>query len=337
MIAYYVIGGIILAGFLVLIPVGYVLKDYVIYAYTNARLRAKTQSLPDADQLKQYATRSFEDIIYALNEDNILDLTDYLKPTITYGAIDTALRSHHIAAIRELKRITPQTYHRFLTAYLKKFKVRVLKNLVRQQHIEHAETTKQLPRSLRFSLAFRDQPTPGLDDIQQELQGTQLGDIFNEHEDSIRNGDYDAFEHDLNIHLLQQQLKHAPTQTAKTYVKQNIDRLNLSSSLKNTSTYAEGGRLPTEALDKATTINDYNTILTEHNYPTAETKDNLHKVFRQHLKAHADKLSGRQPLSDNIIISYLIEKAYAMKNLNILLKLTYHEKPAEHIRNTLIT
>jgi len=337
MIAYYIVGGIILAGFLVLIPVGYTIKDYVIYAYSNARIRAKQSLLLNADQLSKYSRRSFEDIVYDLKQQDYLDLTDYLSPSIAYGEIDTALRSHHIANIKELQRITPDTYNTFLKTYLLKFKVRVLKNLVRQQHNERAETTKDLPTSLRFSLSFRDNPHPSLDDIKAELQGTQLATIFNDHEDNIRDGKYEAFEQDLNIHVLKQQLRTAPTQTAKQYVKKNIDRLNVSSALKNTSTYAEGGRLPTNELDNATTINEYNDILAEHGYPTADTKDRLQHILREHLNAYAQRLQSKQPLSDNHIIAYLIRKAYTMKNLNTLLKLSYHDTNPATIRDALIT
>lgn len=338
MIAYYIIGGVILAGIISLVPITYTLQSYYPYAYTNARLKAKQNQLISYHDLQRYAERSFEDIIYDLSQEHDLDLTKYLDPERSYGAIDTALRNHHIEAIRQLKRVSPERNQPFLKAYLQKFKIRVIKNLLRQRNVEIAETTKALPQALKFTLRFRDNPQPTIDEIKQELQHTPYAKIFNEHEDDVRRGSYDAFERDLNIHFLHTLKRHASTQTTKTYVQKKIDRLNLSSALKKNDVFANGGRLPTQDLQDASSLNDYLRVLHENGYDDikADEKTALEQAFHAHIKSYAHTLQSKQPLSDNTIIAYLILKSHNVQNLNILLKLTYHETPPKRIKESLI-
>lgn len=336
MIHYYIIGGVILVGLLALIPVAYTIKSYLTYAYINGRLRARQNQFVSPSNLKNYADRSFEDIIYSIDQNFSIDLTQYLQPDISYSALDNALRTHHIDDINTIRRSAPHTYDKFFDAYQDRFIIRIIKNIVRRKRVDLAEQTRRLPGPNQFSLAFRQKQNPALQELRDELRGTTYGSILDDYQEQIANNDYKAFENELNKAYLNKLDAAAPTDTAKDYVKTITDQINLSLALNEADTYAETGRIPSAELKEATTVNAYEDLLANHGYDiNADTKEELEHGFRQHLQDYATRLKTKQPLSDAIILSYLLRKNRNVQNLSILLKLSYHETPPAQIKGAM--
>jgi vacuolar-type H+-ATPase subunit C/Vma6 len=299
-------------------------------------VRARKNKLVSDQTLQNYVQRPLEDVLYTLEDEGLPELTAYLEPDVTYASIDNALRNHFIAEIQELRRISPEPVKSFLKAYLEKFKVRLIKNVVRRQNTTLTETTSLLPRGLRFSIQFRELTEPTLKDLEQELTGTPYRAVLEKHLDQIREGNLYDFEHDLNILYLERLHKKAQSKNTKKYVKKHIDRLNLTASLKNTDEYAKGGRINREALHNATTLQQYKEALHDAGYDIeAKTLQELETGFKQHIERFAHTLLGKQPLSDAGIVAYLILKSRNMEKLNILLKLKYHDTEPHKILDAL--
>lgn len=336
MIGYYVVGGVVVAGVIALIPVMYTLTTLYPYSYPNARVRARKNKLVSDQTLQNYVQRPLEDILYTLEDEGLPELTPYLEPDVTYASIDNALRNHFIAEIQELRRISPEPVKSFLKAYLEKFKVRLIKNVVRRQNTTLTETTSLLPRGLRFSIQFRELTEPTLKDLEQELTGTPYRPLLEKHLEQIREGNLYDFEHDLNILYLERLHKQAKSENTKKYVKKHIDRLNLTASLKNANEYAKGGRINRETLHNATTLKEYKDALQDAGYEIeANTPQELETGFKHHIERFAHTLLGKQPLSDAGIVAYLILKSRNMEKLNILLKLKYHDTEPHKILDAL--
>ena len=336
MIEYYLIGGVILVGFLALIPVAYTIKSYLTYAYINGRLRARQNQLVTPQNLQNYTERSFEDIVYDIDQNFSIELTQYLQPDISYGALDNALRTHHIDDINAIRRFAPDQYNEFFNAYLDRFIIRIIKNIVRRRRVNLAEQTRRLPGPNRFSIAFRQNQDPSIQELQEELRGTRYGAIIDDYEDQITDNEYKSFENELNKAYLHHLHRTAPTDTAKDYVKTITDQINLSLALNDAENFAETGRIPTDELKEASNTRAYKDVLAENGYDIdGETKEELEHGFRQHLQDYATKLKTRQPLSDAIIISYLLRKNRNVQNLNILLKLSYHDTPPAQIKGAM--
>lgn len=338
MIAYYVVGGVLIAGIIALIPVGYVLSDIAPYAYTNAKLRAKRSDDLDSDTLAGYAGRSFEDIIQDLAKKHSIDLARFLGARAEYAAIDTAVRNHHIETIDSIRRSAPQQYNTFLSAYQERFKLRAIRNIIRKQHVDLSEIARLLPDKVTFTHGLRSKDNITVDDIIDELQSTPYAEPINEYTDELRSGSYKDVEVALQKTYLGRLRKRAPTDTAKRFIKAKIDRLNLSACLKNASVYCEGGRIPAADLHPDLSTDELNELLHDANYDlTIQDPTTFERDFNAYFADHAAKLTSRQPLSDNIIIASLIETDRTHRDLRVLLKLAYHDASETRIEEALTT
>lgn len=333
MLAYYVVGGVVLAGFIVLIPVGYTIRSYITYAYVNSRLRARQNRFIEADQFNQYARRSFQDIIYDIAEKYGLDLTEHLQPEITYSELDNAIRSHHIEDIKAVQRFAPQEYDDFMNAYLDRFTIRIIKNALRKQNASLAEQTRRLPSPKQFSISFRQNKQPTFQDLEEELRNTRYGDILSDHKEALTNNEYEVFETELNQAYLEKLYYDAPTNNATQFVRRLIDQVNITAALNNTDSFAKHGTIPKESLENAENTEEIKQVLNNHDYNTdGTTPAQIEQSIREDMQSFAETLKNRQPLSDNIILSYLIQKDHNMQNLNVLLKLSYHKTNPDDIQ-----
>lgn len=330
---YYVLGGTIIAGILALIPIFYTLAPIYPWTYTNARVKSMHKKLIQKKDLEGYLLRPYEDIIYDLEERFIPKFSKYLSANFTYAAVDNALRQHFIETAEKLIRITPQEQNDFLKTYLKKFETRIIKNIVRSLSNKDSKRLV-LPKTQLFSKAFKNKDNPTLNDLERELQGTPYQKILEEHKQQILEKNYLEFERALNRLYLNRLKRAATTQHSRNYVKKNIDKLNIQTWIKKGEKYLEGGTIPKETYN----TNKYEKIqqkYSERGYSLPKNPLDAENYLKQDIQRYAESLRVKDPHSEASTISYLIKKAHNVQQLNILLKLKYHNTPQQKIKEAL--
>jgi len=330
---YYILGGVILSGIIALIPVFYVLAPIYPWTYSNARVKTMHKKMIKDQDIEGYILRPYEDIIYDLEEKFIPNFSKYLSANFTYAAVDNALRQHYIQTVKKLIRITPNQQNDFLQTYLTRFDIRTIKNVVRSISNKNNQDLF-LTNTTLFSEGFKNKDTYTLQNIEKELQGTPYQKTLEKHKSSLKEQEYTDFEMDLNRVYLDKMRRAASSKYAKRFVKKNIDKLNLQTWVKNGENYVEGGyiQISDYQKDSYTALKE---AYTKKGITLPSNKEDAETHMRKQLLTYAKKLQSQDPHSEASTISYLIKKAYAVQQLNILLKLKYHNTSEQKIREAL--
>ena len=335
-IYWYVIGGVVIAGVIALIPALYVTNRVAPYAYPNARVRAMKAKLIRTEELINLAQRPYNDIIYYLEQNHYPNLSSHTGPDLSFASLDAALRNHLVETLEKIKRISPQDTKPYLQALLDKYDIQVVENVTRSLATDTNITTDILHQTKIFSKEFINKQEHTLNDLRNELKGTQLEKIISEHQTAINNHEFKAFEQALDLLYFKGLRSKANSQAAKNYTKRLIDSHNVALINKQEEAIIPGGKISCEELNNVQTTNELVQRLQEAGYEVQETQKQLiERAMQENLKKYAKTLLDKDPLSQASIIGFTALKIINVRNTAILLKMKYHDLPAQEIAEVL--
>lgn len=331
-----IVAGLV-AGGVVLIPIFFSVSSLYPYAYTNARIRAMRSKLITHEQLEDYLKRPYTDIIYSLEKHTYPQLSKYLESDFTYAAIDTALRTSLVNTLAKVKKIAPDSSKKIIKVVLSKYDIQIIETIVRSSNVKLSSVADVLHVSEVFSKEFLMRKHHTLESLHNELKGSVYEQVLVKHMDELRRGEYLKFEIEMDLLYCRRLLKAAKSREARTYAKKLIDRYNISLVLKGLEPIIPGGAIPLDEFSLKDSLEDLSKKLHAHGYlVTASTKEGLERQLQaRHMRAFAESLFARNPLSEASLIGFIILKSMNARNLNILLKMKYHNFPEEKIREVL--
>lgn len=332
----WVVGGVLVAGVIVLLPVLKVVAKVAPYAYPGARSRAMRSQLLDDDDMQPLLRRSYTDILYEL-QSYYPDLTQRLGEDMTFTQLDSVLRAELIETFLKVRRMSPEKTKRFIDALLEKYDLQVIESVVRTQAVSANRTSEILHPTETFSKNFILKETIRIEELLNELKDTPYFAVLSEYRDQVEKGEYEAFETALDLVYLKRLLSAAKTPESRGYAKFLIDSHNMSLVLKGREAIIPGGKIPLEALKdakredviKAATDAGYKGVSGDH---PAEVE----RTMRVALKRYGESLMARDPLSEAPIIGVLILKQIAHRNTSILLKMKSAGMKEERITEVLV-
>lgn len=310
MIEYVVVGSVLGAGVLVLLPIAKVLATRFPYAYTNARIRAKLPGMITKEELEELAHRPYLDIVYWLEKKSDLKLSHYLEDDFAYAKLESALRTQLVVDLNKAKRYAPEPTKNFLKAIIKKYDIQLIETFVRSHKLSVPRELLHATELFSYDFIHKEH---SLDALRSILQYTPYLKIFEKHEAEIRSGVFKAFELDLDLYYYKQLLRSAKTPESLGYVRRYIDAHNTSLVVQGQDPIIPGGRAvfgrPKEALIRA----GYK--ITSDNPPIIE------KQVYAALQDYAKRLLAKDPLSESSLIAFVIISSINYRNVAILLKL----------------
>ena len=328
---WYVIGGVLLAGVIALIPVSYVLTRIAPYAYPNARVRAMRGGLVRTQELIDLADRPYNDIIYYLEQNHYPGLSSHTGPDLSYANLDAALRSHLIQTLEKVIRISPQNTKPYLQALTRKYDIQVVEGVVRALAANTNITADILHQTKVFTKEFVAKEKHTLEDLREELRGTQLEAVISEHKKSIEEQEFEAFEEALDLLYFKQLLSKASSQEARGYTKRLIDNHNVALINKGREAIIPGGRVSLEEL-AGTREEQLVEVLKSKGYAVTSAQPTvMERELQVSLKNYAKALLNKDPLSEASIIGFVALKTINVRNTAILLKMKYHDMTAQEI------
>lgn len=334
-IHYYVIGGVLIAGVIALIPVGYVLTRVAPYAYPNARVRAMRAQLIRTHDLIALADRPYNDIIYHLEQNHYPNLSSHAKANLAFANLDAALRSHLVATLEKVTRISPQQTKPYLKALMKKYDIQVIQNVVRSLAAKTNIKTDILHETKVFTKEFVARENPTLTDLQEELKNTPLEKIISDHKQAIVQGELKAFEQALDLYYFKQLLTAANSPEAKNYTKRLIDNHNVALLHKQETPLIPGGRIPAEELESLDEKQRIERLKSAGYTITSEKPQLVERDLQASLKKYAQALLNKDPLSEASIIGFVALKTINVRSTAILLKMKYHDMTPQEITEVL--
>ncbi len=332
-----VLGGLTMAGIAVLIPVFKTVAEVYPYSYTNARLRSMRPQLVTDEELRTLASKSYSDIIYFLEKKNYPGLSDYLGVDFSYASVETALRTSLLFEFSKLKRIVPEQSRKFVQAVLSSFDVQIIQSIARVSGASLASKKDILHITEVFSAEFITKKEHTLDDLYNELKGSIYFPIISKHLDSLKKKNFKDFELELDLLLYKRLLHTATSSFARGYVKRQIDLRNISLAFKQEKAIIPGGKIPLEDFVGKKQVVDVVTLAQKHGYKIhADHAETVERELQRNMRDYGLKMMAKNPLSEASIVGFTILKQINMHNINILLKLKYHDYPAERIREVMI-
>lgn len=333
-VLWYTIGGVLIAGVIVLLPVLKTVNRVAPFAYPNARIRAMRARLVHKEEFEEFASRPYADVLYELRE-RIPPLSK-LGTDISFARIDKALREDLVDSLLLVKRISPQQTKGFIQAIISKYDIQVIESIVRSQKARINVKYDILHATEVFSPSFIAKQNITLEDLKNELTGTVYAEILSKYETDIKKHQYEKFETELDLLYFARVLSSAKTQDAKTYAKDLIDAHNISHQLKGMDAIIPGGRIQVEDLhgkspEQIIAIAAQAGITLKGNTP-----QHIEKSMQEHIKNHAKGLLAKDPLSEATIVGFIGLKTITTRNTVILLKLLAHGFDAEKIREVLV-
>ncbi len=317
MIWTYIIGGVIVAGVIALIPVGYVLAKIYPYSYPNARIRAMKAKLIQEEEFTNLLTRPYKDIIYYLEQKHYPFITAYTGATYDYASLESALRTHMVETIEKVRRISPQQTREFVDALLAKYDIQVIEAIIRGISAKTNKKNDILHQTKLFREEFVTREQYSLNDLQYELKNTPYEQFIKTYRSQLEKQQYAAFEEALDKYYFAKLLQKASSPYAKKYVQKLIDAHNVALYNKGKEPDIPGGKIG--SYDKK---EDY----VKAGYEVAENPQEQEKLMYKEIKRYAIDLFRKEPLSEASIIGYIALKTINVRNTFILLKLTYHNK-----------
>ena len=334
-IYWYIIGGVLVAGIIALIPVFYVLTRVAPYAYPNARVRAMRAGLVRTQELVELASRPYNDIIYHLEQNHYPNLSSHAGPERSYANVDAALRSHLVEVLEKVTRISPQTTKPYLQALTKKYDIQVVEAVVRALAAKTNVTTDILHQTKIFTREFCTREKITLADLQNELKGTRLENIITTYKQEIQQGEFQSFEQALDLLYFEQLLAKANSESARGYTKRLIDNHNVALINKEQQPIIPGGRIPPEELTDLTK-QQLLERLQQAGYDVSEQAPaRMERELQVNLKNYAKALLSKEPLSEASIIGFVALKTINVRNTAILLKMKYHDMTEQEIQEVL--
>ena len=115
-----------------------------------------------------------------------------------------------------------------------------------------------------------------------------------------------------------------------------IDSHNVGLILKHQEAIIPGGYLHIEELQKGMSVEELVKKLQEEGYKIdSKKKECVERDLYRRLLADGKAFMARNPLSEASLIGYIILKTNNTRNLNILLKMKYHNFSTEKIKEVL--
>lgn len=332
MIHYYVIGGVLIAGIIALIPVLYVTNNVAPFAYPNARVRAMRAGLVRTEELLNLSSRPYNDIIYYLEQNHYPNLSNYTGADRSFASLDAALRTHLIQELEKILRVSPQQTKPFLKALLKKYDIQVVETVVRSLAANTNIKTDILHTTKVFTEEFSSRKQHTLQDLQNELKGTRVHEIISKHKQEIENNEFEQFEQDLDTYYFSQLLAASTSSYARGYTKRLIDSHNIALINKNRQAIIPGGKIPLSELNDLTEKQLLERIKAAGYNVTSSDKTILEREIQASLKKYAKDLLTKESLSEASIVGFVALKIINVRNTAILLKMKYHNLEAQEIR-----
>lgn len=301
------------------------------YAYTNARLRAMRRELLRREHYYELLKKPYNEILYDLAKKNYPDLTKSVGPDLTYAAVETEFRTNLIATLQKVKRITPQSSQAYIKAILDKYDFQVVESFVRTINAKQKHKKDIYHKTGLFSEDFLTKENPTIDDLYNQLKGTNYEPFLKKHLDALKKGKYKAFEEDMDHYYFTRLLAKASSTEARSYTKYLIDHHNISLALKGMSANIKGGLIPMKELqDKS--AEQIAKILPRYNYKvTSSVPEFIERDLRRQMREKGKNFFKKNPLSEASIIGFIILKTIDFRILNILLKMKYHDMSPEKI------
>lgn len=336
MIVIGVLIGFILVAAAALIPVFKTLIPIYPYAYANARLRAMKNKLISEEEFEELSGKPYNEIIYQLEKKDYPNLSEFLGADFSYASVDGALRSSIIRTLGKVKRMTPDELKKFVDALVSKYDLQLIESLIRSSHSSSKIRRDIVHVTDVFSDEFLARKQHSIDELYNELKDTYYGPTLQKHLDALKKGEYRDCEVELDMLFYKRLLHHATTPSARRYVKYLIDMQNVSLLFKGIDALLEGGRIPLESLDAKMSFDEIKSAVNKHGYKTdGATASAVEKDLQIGLKRFGQSLRKQNPLSEATIVGFIILKTVNVRNLNILLKLKYHEYEKEEIMKVL--
>ena len=333
--------GVLLAGLFILfitalIPVFKTLVGIYPYAYTNARVRAMRSKLVKTEELEEFFSRPYNDIVYSLEKKTFQGLGKYLGADFSYASIDTALRTELVKTLIKVKKISPQQSQKFLLVLLSRYDISLIKSVVRSINLKLYNKQDIYHISEVFSKEFLAKRNITLEGLENELKGSIYYDILKRHFAEIQKKNFKEFEEELDLLLFKRLLFFSKSREARDYVKMLIDTQNVSLVLKSQEALIPGGYIKLQEYQKGMKVEELVKKLQEQGYKTnSEKKECLERDLYRELLQQGKAFMARNPLSEASLIGYIIIKTVNTRNLNILLKMKSHNFSTEKIKEVI--
>lgn len=301
------------------------------YSYTNARLRAMRKELLTRAHYHELLKKPYNEILYDLAKDNYPDLSKSLGPDLTYASVETEFKTKLIATLQKIKRITPESSQPYIGALIENYDIQVIESIIRTINAKQQHKRDIYHKTNLFSEDFLTKEKPTIDDVYNQLKGTNYEPILKTHLDEIKNGKYKSFEEDLDLYYFTRLLAKAKSNEARSYTKNLIDHHNISLVLKAMPASIKGGLIPLKDLQDKD-AEQLVKILQKHNYKvTSAVPEFIERDLRRQMREKGKNFFKKNPLSEASIIGYIILKTIDFRILNILLKMKYHNMSPEKI------
>lgn len=319
----------------IMIPIFKTTYEVYPYAYSNARIRSKKSTLLKKQDFERLLSKSYNEILYYIEKKNLIeDLTKYSGGDFSYGSLDGALRNHLINDLRKVKRISPSSTTDFINVFLSKYDILIIEAIIRSGKSQINIKDDLVHVSQLFSENFLRSDKLDYNKLYNELKGTEYIKLLDLHEKDIKNKKYKKFELALDKLYFKKLKSKANTLELKKYVKTIVDIHNIALALKNEKDFVEGGSINPKTLSNKTS--EIINIAKKYYKINASNEIELERELQYNLLNLANTMMSRNPLSDALIIGYIILKTINIRNLNILLKMKYENFDEEEIRKVLV-
>ena len=319
----------------ILIPVFLTTNRIYPYAYANARIRGMISSLLKKEDFLELVKKDYNEIIYYLEKKSFDNLSKYLSGDFSYGSVDSALRSQLVKTLLKIERISPEESKKFVKTLLTKYDIQIIESLVRTTNTNINNKDDVLHFTEVFSEEFLFKNKYSLNDLRNELRGSQYEKILVEHLDNIKNKKFADFEYDLDLFFFKRLLFEAKSFEAKKYVKTLIDTYNVSLEFKGLNRWIPSGTISKQNI-KGKSLTDIRKSLNNKGYKIkGYNARQIERDLQIYLLNLGKKFLSKDPLSESTIIGFIIIKTVHNRNLNILLKMKSEGFSQEEISKVL--
>lgn len=319
------------------------------FAYSSARFRSARSTLLKDEDLEQFATSSYKEVLYQLEKKGFYNIVQLIDSNFREDLVQKDLRQRGWDHLSLMLRHTPRRYRRFFKILHSLADLHFIMTALRSK--VHDNFHPRVAKALYVQTPYfnkqdiSDIQEMDLQEFLRRLQSTPYHTIIKPHTAKIIEGDFKNLEKDLNQRYYSQLRNEARIDPIlKRYVSLIIDLYNVRNALTfGELNFIKGGKIEQriiEDINASKSIEKTVTILQQ--TPFAEyVKDKKTPVeivqgLFKFKKKFTRELVKKEPLSISPILAYYVEKKIEIKNITIILKLINAGFSGPEIRRSII-